>query len=87
MEINVNIGLAEKIGLDQRIAQNIEKNKEQAAQKPQQFGRVNYLDYLHEMATLNERQLDELWQSVQKMRQMLERMQREEEVKLIIFKL
>lgn len=70
-------GLAEKIGLDHRIIQNVQKSREQGSKSPQ-FGRLHALDYLHEVVTMNERQLDELWGSVQKMRQMLERLQRDD---------
>jgi hypothetical protein len=73
------IGLAEKIGLDHRIIQNVQKSREQGSKSPQ-FGRLHALDYLHEVVTMNERQLDELWGSVQKMRQMLERLQRDDGV-------
>jgi hypothetical protein len=66
--------LAEKIGLDQRIAANIQRGREQSSKNPQ-YGRFQSLDYLHEVASLNERQLDNLWGTVQKLRQMLQRLQ------------
>ena len=66
------------MGLDQRIGANIQRGREQA--RIPQYGRTYSLDYLHEAATLNEFHLNQLSQSIQKLRQLLEHLQRTEEV-------
>lgn len=111
--------LAEKVGLDQRIAQNIQKcraEQQQQAQQPSQTtgmasgiggggmanpmlmmggtqfggggaggGRLmmgivpHSLDYLHEMAAINERQLEEQWATVQRLQLVLNRLLRQDE--------
>nr|CAD2178281.1 unnamed protein product [Meloidogyne enterolobii]CAD2205640.1 unnamed protein product [Meloidogyne enterolobii] len=63
-----NSVLSEKINLDQKISQNIQKSRDQ------QTKRGHSIDYLHEVASLNERQLEELWGSVQKLSKTLERL-------------
>lgn len=76
--------MADKISLDQRISQNIQKNVDQSTTK-----RGHSVDYLHEIATLNERQFEELWGSVQKLSKTLKRLESDTEVfylfDLIIF--
>ncbi|CAK5068603.1 unnamed protein product [Meloidogyne enterolobii] len=59
---------SEKINLDQKISQNIQKSRDQ------QTKRGHSIDYLHEVASLNERQLEDLWGSVQKLSKTLERL-------------
>uniref|UniRef100_A0A915MU76 Uncharacterized protein n=1 Tax=Meloidogyne javanica TaxID=6303 RepID=A0A915MU76_MELJA len=63
-----NSVLSEKINLDQKISQNIQKSRDQ------QTKRGHSIDYLHEVASLNERQLEDLWGSVQKLSKTLERL-------------
>uniref|UniRef100_A0A1I8BVK0 Nucleoporin p58/p45 n=1 Tax=Meloidogyne hapla TaxID=6305 RepID=A0A1I8BVK0_MELHA len=63
-----NSVLAEKINLDQKISQNIQKSRDQTTK------RSHSIDYLHDVASLNERQLEDLWGSVQKLSKTLERL-------------
>ncbi|CAK5041534.1 unnamed protein product [Meloidogyne enterolobii] len=66
--------LSEKINLDQKISQNIQKSRDQ------QTKRGHSIDYLHEVASLNERQLEDLWGSVQKLSKTLERLKSDDSV-------
>lgn len=72
--------MAQKIGLDQRIAHNIQRTRENLAKNNPQFGRVHSVDFLHEVAAQNEQALAEQWKTVGKLREFLEQLQKADEV-------
>uniref|UniRef100_A0A914HUA3 Nucleoporin p58/p45 n=1 Tax=Globodera rostochiensis TaxID=31243 RepID=A0A914HUA3_GLORO len=69
---------AKKIGLDQRIAHSIQRTRDNLARNPQ-FGRVHSVDFLHEVAAQNEQALVEQWETVGKLRQILDRLRKSDE--------
>ncbi|KAL3120681.1 hypothetical protein niasHT_007973 [Heterodera trifolii] len=69
---------AKKLGLDQRIAHNVQRTRDNLAKNPQ-FGRVHSVDFLHEVATQNDQSLAEQCETVEKLRKLLDRLRNSDE--------